>query len=172
VLASETDIRGVGIKWVNDVLVGNAKIAGVLTHTSWKGDQVGAIVYGVGLNIEVTPKIASDAAVHSATCVAEQSSGARLNKFTLSLLEALSRRTLQWSEGGDRAIVDTYRERSLVIGKEVEVLADPRSGGTPSSPQVLRRGRVMALDDELQLYLDDDPGQPVRDGRLKLIGGL
>ena len=39
------------IKWPNDVLVNNQKLAGVLSELKWIGDEVEAVVLGIGVNI-------------------------------------------------------------------------------------------------------------------------
>ncbi|MEA4811610.1 MAG: biotin--[acetyl-CoA-carboxylase] ligase [Anaerolineaceae bacterium] len=40
------------IKWPNDVLLNYKKIAGVLVESLWDGDQLKAIVLGIGINIK------------------------------------------------------------------------------------------------------------------------
>lgn len=42
------------IKWPNDVLVGDRKVAGVLAESTWNGDQA-SVVVGVGFNVRTTP---------------------------------------------------------------------------------------------------------------------
>lgn len=39
------------IKWPNDVLVHRQKICGVLTEAQWDGDQVKALILGIGINV-------------------------------------------------------------------------------------------------------------------------
>jgi BirA family biotin operon repressor/biotin-[acetyl-CoA-carboxylase] ligase len=39
------------IKWPNDVLVHRRKVAGVLAEAQWIGDQLGALILGIGINI-------------------------------------------------------------------------------------------------------------------------
>lgn len=39
------------IKWPNDVLVYRRKLAGVLAEAQWIGDQLGALILGIGINI-------------------------------------------------------------------------------------------------------------------------
>lgn len=41
----------VNIKWPNDILVENKKIAGVLIENSWQGDQLKHSIIGVGINV-------------------------------------------------------------------------------------------------------------------------
>jgi BirA family biotin operon repressor/biotin-[acetyl-CoA-carboxylase] ligase len=172
VIREATQIADFGIKWVNDVLIDGAKVAGVLAHTSWRGSDVLALVYGVGLNVEVTPGIAEDPAVPSAISLCDREPGLRLEDLTLRMIRALSSRIRQWSQSGGGAIVDAYRSDCVVIGRDVEILKDhrPLKGGEASlSREVLRRGKVRRLDDQLRLHLDDGDPTPVSAGRLRLL---
>lgn len=45
------------IKWVNDVLLHGAKVAGVLAYTQTRGAMVTSAVLGIGLNVETTPLV-------------------------------------------------------------------------------------------------------------------
>ena len=39
------------IKWPNDVLLNRRKICGILCETQWEGDQLNALILGVGINL-------------------------------------------------------------------------------------------------------------------------
>lgn len=47
-------INGLKIKWPNDLLVGNKKIAGILTENEWMGNQWAYSIVGIGLNVYQT----------------------------------------------------------------------------------------------------------------------
>jgi len=160
------------IKWVNDVLLDGSKVGGVLAHTSWRGDQVAAIVYGLGLNVEITPTIALDPAVPSATSVCAYIPQAQLHHFAMPLMRALDQRLRNWSDHGGMPLLDAYRDLSVVLGKEVEILRDPRplhEGEASLSRQIVRKGKVLAIDDDLGVTLDDGNLSPVREGRIRLV---
>lgn len=44
----------VTIKWPNDILVGDKKIAGILVENIWRGSQLLGSVVGIGLNVQQT----------------------------------------------------------------------------------------------------------------------
>jgi BirA family biotin operon repressor/biotin-[acetyl-CoA-carboxylase] ligase len=44
-------IENVKIKWPNDILVNNKKIAGLLIENSLKGDKISSSIVGIGLNL-------------------------------------------------------------------------------------------------------------------------
>ena len=45
------------IKWVNDILIDGAKVAGVLTQTQTMGNRVTAALLGIGINVNHTNEI-------------------------------------------------------------------------------------------------------------------
>lgn len=47
-----------GIRWVNDIVVDDAKLGGVLAYTQTRDRTVTSAVLGIGLNVEVTPAVA------------------------------------------------------------------------------------------------------------------
>jgi BirA family biotin operon repressor/biotin-[acetyl-CoA-carboxylase] ligase len=54
------------IKWPNDLLVGDGKLAGVLTETRWRGPRLDWIAIGVGINV-VAPDGMNAAALDGVT---------------------------------------------------------------------------------------------------------
>lgn len=45
------DVDGVSVKWPNDILVGNSKIAGILIENAITGSKIDHSIIGVGLNL-------------------------------------------------------------------------------------------------------------------------
>jgi BirA family biotin operon repressor/biotin-[acetyl-CoA-carboxylase] ligase len=41
------------LKWPNDVLLGKQKVCGVLTETIWIGNDLEAVIVGIGINVRV-----------------------------------------------------------------------------------------------------------------------
>ena len=50
-ILQELDVKDVTIKWPNDILVGNKKIAGILLKNSIQGQFVKSLGIGIGLNV-------------------------------------------------------------------------------------------------------------------------
>ncbi len=70
------DLQGrAGIKWVNDIVIENAKVAGYITHTASVDGIVTSAVVGIGLNVEATPPITPDRFFHRAACLTDLSGG-------------------------------------------------------------------------------------------------
>jgi BirA family biotin operon repressor/biotin-[acetyl-CoA-carboxylase] ligase len=78
------------IKWPNDVIVGEKKIAGVLVEASWLGDELEYAILGIGVNIhpESVPK--SEELDFPATC-ADAEAGAHCDriKALTAILESI-----------------------------------------------------------------------------------
>jgi biotin-(acetyl-CoA carboxylase) ligase len=64
---------------------------------------------------------------------------------------------------GSRPLIEQYRRRSLVLGREVTVTADL----SESAAEPLARGRVEAIGDNLELLVAGT-GRPFYSGRLIL----
>ncbi len=141
-----------GIRWVNDVFIGDAKVCGILTHVLVPSDGVGAVVVGIGLNVETAPIIEPTPFVPNVDALSNLVGGqqmCRLGPVFESLLSALDRNYRRLEEGRYAEILAAYRERSLVVGRRVTVCAE----GEPS-PAVLAAGRVERLGEDLELYLE------------------
>jgi BirA family biotin operon repressor/biotin-[acetyl-CoA-carboxylase] ligase len=160
--------RRAGIKWVNDILIEGAKVSGVLAYTQTMKDVVSSAVLGIGLNVETTPSVdptpyvprvaaLRDFAPDKSTCT----QGAVLEK----LVHALDRNYRSYLDGGYKALIDRYRERSLVTGREVTVRSDDPS----TEPEVIAAGRVSGLGENLELLIEGIE-EPVSRGRLILHG--
>jgi len=156
-----------GIKWVNDIVIGDAKVAGYITHTTNVGGIVTAAVIGIGLNVEATPSIVPDRFIRRAASLSDFTAGDTVRRegdvFSV-LLDALARNYGLLRMGRLSTLLDSYRARSIVVGREVEILPDSphRRGDDPV------RGVVTAIGDNLELYLDGR-SEPITRGRLALI---
>ncbi len=116
--ALDARVAMVAVKWPNDVLVGDAKIAGVLTEA--RGD---AVVVGVGVNVTQT---AQQLPVRDSTSLAIAGAGDTDADGLLSdVLAALARQyDALIDAGGDAAgsgLLETYRSRCATIGRVIVV---------------------------------------------------
>jgi len=155
-----------GIKWVNDVLLDGRKIGGVLTATQTQGDRVRSVLVGIGLNVSTTPPVPPTPFVPTVGSLAEAGSRVTWADACAGVLAALGRWMTRIASAGPAALLDAYRDASLVIGREVcvfEESADGHSAGTRLSP--LHRGNVRGIAPDLALILEGAE-TPVASGRL------
>jgi BirA family biotin operon repressor/biotin-[acetyl-CoA-carboxylase] ligase len=107
------------IKWVNDILVNEKKIAGILAETTDTPDGL-AVVVGVGVNLRSTNFSAELAA--TATSI-EEAGGV----ITFDIIDRLTGHVAHFYEqlgksDGPAAIIDEWRQRSTYFsGKRVRV---------------------------------------------------
>jgi BirA family transcriptional regulator, biotin operon repressor / biotin---[acetyl-CoA-carboxylase] ligase len=114
------EVAGVGpvLKWPNDLLVGEAKLAGVLAEADFSDPAASAVVVGIGLNVDWP----GPAGV-GGTCLRDLSGGPVDRRELLeALLTALSsRRGLLDDPAGRRAVAAELRERCATLGRRVRV---------------------------------------------------
>jgi BirA family biotin operon repressor/biotin-[acetyl-CoA-carboxylase] ligase len=152
------------IKWVNDILINNSKVCGVLAHTFAQGDIVTDAILGIGLNVEQTPKIEPTLFVPQSACLNEfLTDKTNESEVFRNLLKHLSNNYNTLISGGYDELLKTYIEKSAIINKTVSIWSDARDG----TNELLRKGKVLKIGENLELYLDDSPN-PVFDGRLAL----
>ena len=105
-----TDGARAEIKWSNDVLVGGAKVAGVLLEAYEK-----TLCIGVGLNIVSAPVVGK----YSTTCLSAL--GANVDK--MQVLELLLQRIDVWRKAWDinglNAILPSYKARLKGVGQPI-----------------------------------------------------
>ena len=156
-----------GIKWVNDVLVEGGKVGGVLTSTQTQRDRVTAVLLGIGLNVATAPQVPPTPFVPSVGCLADAGARATWADAAAAVLAALGRRLTELVGHGPAALLEAYRNASLVIGREVCVFADSEPGETPADPRAVRvlRGTVRGIAGDLSLILEG-VDTPVASGRL------
>jgi BirA family biotin operon repressor/biotin-[acetyl-CoA-carboxylase] ligase len=110
-----------GVKWPNDVQVDGRKLAGVLIEAR---PQDGWAVIGVGLNLAIAPDEFPPELRETATSLSTERvhtlSPIGLQKaVVLPAAEALSRRLERWLGADQRAVLDQWRRRDVLRGREI-----------------------------------------------------
>jgi BirA family biotin operon repressor/biotin-[acetyl-CoA-carboxylase] ligase len=137
-----------GLKWPNDVLVGDKKLAGILSEVA---APAGQIVVGIGLNV-VPP---SEELGESATSLTDLGVVAPdRDRLVLRLLSELGRRIGTWraARGTDEQLTKDYHDRSFTIGSRVKVML-------PGGQQIV--GVATSIDDRGRLCLEAAGGESV-----------
>lgn len=149
------------VKWVNDILIDGAKVCGVLAHSQTVKKTVTGVILGMGLNVEVKPVFEPDEFVRRATSLWDV-----ITNKVLCNQAIIFKRLIQFLENnyslilsGDYfKLLDIYRQRSCVVGKEVTIFLDEHSTDSVS-------GVVTHIGENLELSLHGVIG-PVTRGRL------
>lgn len=152
------------IRWINDIVISNAKIGGVLIHTFSQGNKVTGAILGIGINVETTPDIEKDMFVSEAVslfdCIAEPDANA-LSGLLHNLLKHLTINYQLLLENRYDDLLNIYRTHSIIIGKVCSVYSDPLKG----NPEKLCEGKIIEIGNNLELYFEDQH-VPIRNGRI------
>ena len=110
----------VNIKWVNDLLVGGKKLAGILTEgrASDDGESLEYAAIGIGINLL---KQSFDSEVSRIATTLEDECAKRIDAYTLAI-EIVKRFFDSLDLVGSPEIADRYRSRSFLIGNSVTVI--------------------------------------------------
>jgi BirA family biotin operon repressor/biotin-[acetyl-CoA-carboxylase] ligase len=141
------------VKWPNDVLVGERKIAGVLSEANWVEGVLDAVFLGIGVNLALDPRDLPPALrPRTTSLVAETSHAADRDAVAAEVLARL-RVWYHALRGGGAAIVEGWRALSSSWwGRRIEV----RSGGATIE------GLAYGVDGSGALLLQLDDGEVVR----------
>lgn len=155
------------IKWVNDILLGGAKVSGVLAHTLTQGKTVTAAALGIGINVEATPALPPDPFVLQAASLrdfAAPTSPCSRKWVFARLIRMLEKNYRRLLAGEYQHLLEVYRRHSAVIGREAAIYSDPPD----AAPQEIRRGKIRAIGENLELFLENSD-LPVTRGRLAFL---
>jgi BirA family biotin operon repressor/biotin-[acetyl-CoA-carboxylase] ligase len=150
------------VKWPNDVLVNDKKIAGVLSELQIAGERVDSLILGIGVNVNINrsnmDRQYGEAAAGATSLLEVLGHSADRNVLAARILENLERRHFQFLAHGKQAVVAEWRSRSF-LGRRVTI----HEGG------IHVEGIAVNLDDEgcLVVTLDDGSIAHVREGEVR-----
>ncbi|MCV7221587.1 biotin--[acetyl-CoA-carboxylase] ligase [Mycolicibacterium elephantis] len=140
-VAAETDVRP-GLKWPNDVVLGDRKLAGIFTEVT---ESRTAVVVGIGLNVTLSAEEAGDPVAVSLLDAGVAAPDR--DRLASTLLSELGRRVIGWRRAGgyDEQLVADYRAKSTTIGATVSAVL-------PGDRTLV--GTAQSIDHEGRLVLD------------------
>jgi BirA family biotin operon repressor/biotin-[acetyl-CoA-carboxylase] ligase len=105
-----------GLKWPNDLVVGDRKLAGVLAEAAFAGDAVQWVVVGIGVNVNWPAEL--PASLRDIAVAANHVAGRTVDRERLldRLLAHLDARRASLD-----AVASDYRARCTTVGREVRV---------------------------------------------------
>ena len=166
--ASQGAVRP-GLKWVNDLLLADRKVGGVLSASHVDGGRVRHLLLGIGVNVAARPEVpASPRALPPARLADEDprfTDAAAWSRLLRPLLDEVTAARAALSVDHGAALVDAYRERAAFLGRRVTIW--PVDGEDEASADPIARGVVEALAPDLSLRIRGVP-DPVRHGRMTL----
>lgn len=153
------------IKWPNDILVNDRKIAGILTEAVTDMDSVEYIVAGIGINVNNRPQDFPDELQATSTSALVECGrpGSRV-RVLQGLLASLERHYCQLLNGSFARTLENLKRRSMVIGQEVRL----------DTVSDFLTGQALDIDDNGFLLVRDHLGitHTVISGEITLISPL
>ena len=150
----------VKIKWPNDLLMGDRKVAGILAETRVITGEEPVIVVGMGINVNHTRDQFPDEIAASATSLRIESGGPVAREdLLLAILASFESAYADYLASGPASLLAEVDARLAWRGRTVE--ADSPAGAA---------GRVSRVDEEGGLVLDRQDGGPlvIRSGSIRL----
>jgi BirA family biotin operon repressor/biotin-[acetyl-CoA-carboxylase] ligase len=149
------------VKWPNDVLLADKKVAGVLAELHTARGKVEALVLGIGVNLNVERDMLDRALGEAAwgAVSLKEVLGRKVDRvaFAATLLENLEKRYHQFLANGGKAVIEEWKARSF-LGRRVAVIEE----GTRLE------GVALDIDEKgyLLVLLDDGSQVHVREGEV------
>jgi len=110
------------IKWPNDILLRDRKVAGLLNEIHSEVDRVHFVVLGIGINMNIDETMFSKEIRDVATSLKIETGQTVSRKaFLEPLFEELERWYAIFSEKGSAMILNAWRDRAHIRGKQVKV---------------------------------------------------
>ncbi|MBE6923753.1 MAG: biotin--[acetyl-CoA-carboxylase] ligase [Ruminococcaceae bacterium] len=152
-----------GIKWINDLVAGGKKLAGILTelHIDPKTGLVDFAIVGIGLNCNQQPEDFPSELRHIA-CSAAMISGHPIDREPL--ICAIIQRLQDLELEHKKPILQRYRSDCVTLGQEVDVIrGDSR-----------RKGFALDVDSQgaLVVRFEDGHTEAVDSGEVSIRGQL
>jgi BirA family biotin operon repressor/biotin-[acetyl-CoA-carboxylase] ligase len=114
------------LKWPNDLVVGDRKLAGVLAEAELSGQAGSGVVVGIGLNVNWPDQLPDD--LRAIATAVNHVAGHDVDRDALrdALLRGIEQRYGDWT-----AVASEYRRSCATVGRHVRVeLADETFTGT------------------------------------------
>lgn len=160
-IEAESTLRPV-IKWPNDILINDAKVAGLLNEMSAETERIRFVILGIGVNLNIRQDHFPPDLRHPATslCMEGKREYNRL-RFVRTLLQALDDLYDSYLSGGYGSIRDEWVARCGMIGRRVSV----------SGPNEQMEGVATGIDENGALLVEQANGIVARvlAGDVKII---
>lgn len=137
------------IKWPNDILLGNLKLAGILTELCAESDQVKFVVLGIGLNVNTS--------VHQLTSGAtslKAATGRNIERVKVfqEILRSLEKGYLKLLNHEFSKVMEEWKKRSGTLKKRIRI----------TDPVGSIEGEAVDLDEDGALLIKKNDGITIR----------
>ncbi|HLF17200.1 MAG TPA: biotin--[acetyl-CoA-carboxylase] ligase [Candidatus Thermoplasmatota archaeon] len=132
------------LKWVNDVWIGERKVAGILVEGESTGGNLDFLVAGIGINVNGDPtKFPADLRAVATTLEKELGCESCVPDVEALLLETVESWVEKVRDGHEAEIVAAFRTRDLLKGRKVTVEEAGPSPVKGTAAGIDERGRLV-----------------------------
>ena len=156
------------IKWVNDLVLDNKKICGILTEMNLESEtySIDSIIVGIGINVngssDIFPPEVRSVAGSLESITGASYDRARIAASLISELDKLS----SCLTSDTSSYLETYSSSCITVGKEVSIVSVHDSGEAP------RHGTAIAVNPDytLKVRLADGTITDIQSGEVSVRG--
>jgi BirA family biotin operon repressor/biotin-[acetyl-CoA-carboxylase] ligase len=110
------------IKWPNDILLRDRKVAGLLNEIHSEMDRIHFVILGMGINLNVDEKMFSKEIASVATSLKIETGQTISRKaFLRSLLQELENWYTIFMKQGSTVILEAWKDRARIKGRRIKV---------------------------------------------------
>ncbi len=146
------DPAALSLKWPNDLLVGRAKLAGILLER--EGD---AVIVGIGVNLAAAPQVAGRETI----ALANLGPAPPRDDFATALAKTFDRELQRWRGAGVEPLLRRWQAVAHALGTSLTV-------HEPGGQAVVGACAGLAPDGSLLLRLEDGTTRPIHAGDVSL----
>lgn len=144
--------KNVGIKWVNDIFLNGKKVCGILAEgaSDFETGRLQYAVVGIGINVTEPKGKFNKEIADIATAIYDKDEPYGIkNRLAAEILNQFSE---IMKAPDDKTVIDEYRARSIIIGKEVNIIENGE----------LKTVTVADIDDTAAIILKTDDGNIIK----------
>ena len=143
-------IEAAGLKWPNDILVRNSKLAGILIDVAGEASGPCVVILGVGVNV-CMPALAGADIDQSWTDLSHLTGSSALsrNRLAAGLLDHMLPAVAEFEAAGLQPFLEEWRRHDLVKGCQIDL----------QLPNETVVGRACGIDDDGALLVDTENGR-------------
>ena len=110
------------IKWPNDILLHQRKIAGILTETDIQPDGTYAVIIGLGINVNTPYTALPSRVIFPASSMQHELGKATSRTLLLAAwLESMEQHYQLWQDGNTTEIIAAWHKHAYGIGKTISI---------------------------------------------------
>jgi BirA family biotin operon repressor/biotin-[acetyl-CoA-carboxylase] ligase len=151
---------GVGLKWPNDLVVGNGKLAGLLLDLDGEADGPMKIVAGIGVNVRPDPGLKAGLQMAGAlqpVALDECCAGlVSRNVLAGELIDAFGEALATFEQHGFEPFADAWRALDVLYGRRVSVQVGKRTWHGLASGIAPDGALLVARNGELEAVMSGD----------------